>query len=192
MPANNNNITLLYHKTPQKYKYILDSNIWLFKLKPPISVTHLYNQFIENIIKINSELIICSAILSEVFNRYLRDVSMVKFAQKNNIDKDKINKTYFKEVYRSSDDFKNQYKLLCDEFNVYKQFIKPYHDNLTDKFLWDDLLSENGARMDMNDIIISNLAKAHDAILVTHDLDHYHNTGIKIYTYNKSLFDRQF
>jgi len=186
------NIKLLNNHTIGKKNYFFDANIWLMILKPSIDLSDYqlkYLDFVQKFMKsANSPRIVVPAlVLSEVINRYLREVGMNKFAAKNKI-KD-LPKGYYKEVYRSSSQFKIDYKVLCDDIKVYDTHYDLISDKFGIDFTSEDILSDLPQGLDFNDYYYYLLAKKEGYSIVTDDVDFFVE-GVEVLTYNSKLYKK--
>lgn len=100
----------------EKKKYFFDANLWLKILKPPFkpsSKDQKYLQFFEKFRNhpAKPKIAVTALLLSEVMNRYLRDVTFKIFCQKQGVFN--ADKSYYKMVYRLSHKFTEDYISLC-------------------------------------------------------------------------------
>src|SRR5215207_8011839 len=74
----------------QKRKYFFDSNLWLKILKPKLNPSNRdvkYLEFVEKFTKhpTHPKIVVITLVLSEVINRYLREVTYPIFCKKSNV-----------------------------------------------------------------------------------------------------------
>jgi hypothetical protein len=129
-----------------------------------------YLAFFESVAKHNNntKIALTSFLISEIVNRYLRDISMKKFAAKNAVQQ--IDSSYFKMVYRQDAQYAIDYELLCDD-------IKSYHNSFVfvsdefDSFKARDILKSPPKNLDFNDYLAVKLATKNKAVIITDDKD---------------------
>lgn len=186
------NISLLDNHSIEKKKYFFDANIWLIILKPPFELTphqKKYLDFVEKFMKSsqNPKIVIPSLVLSEVINRYLRDVGMNKFIKKNKFTD--VDSRFYKEKYRPSDQFKIDYKLLCDDIKNYNNHYEFIPDKLGEEFKSKHILSSPPKSLDFNDHYYYLLAKKENYSIVTDDGDFFVE-DVEILTLNSTLYQK--
>lgn len=118
-------------------KYFIDANIWIKILQPPFKPTFKereYRTLFEAIVANNKcKIIVSSLLLSELINRIIREVYLNKF--KNNYLKlhpgyPVSEKSFYKDIYRQSSEFKRDYSLVCYEIKNFHQTIELINDGL--------------------------------------------------------------
>lgn len=183
------------HAQPNK-NYFLDANIWIFVLKSKINLNSRdqdYINFFETFkVEKSAKIYVPVLLLSEVINRYLRDVACKKFAQKSNYDINKVDGIYYKNVFRPTKEFSKSYLDLCDNFLAFKELISIEFipDLFSTKITEDDVLSNASPGLDFNDHYYFLLAKKHALSIVTDDAD-FIVDDVEIITRNKKLIDKE-
>lgn len=172
--------------------YFFDANLWLKILKPPINLSkrdEKYLSFVERFKKDPNQpkIIITAFLLSEVINRYLHDVSYKRFCQKQK--QDSPHKSYYKQVYRVSKDYKNDYINICDDIDSFSSIFILVSDDLGGKIGLAQILQCPMLSLDFNDQYYYLQAKTHGYPIVTDDGDFYVE-DVQILTYNQTLIDR--
>jgi PIN domain. len=186
------NISLLDNHTIEKKKYFFDANIWLMILKPPVTLKPYQKQYLDFVEKFmkssqNPKIVIPSLILSEVINRYLRDVGMNIFIDKNGFTN--VNSRFYKEIYRPSEQFKIDYELLCDDIKSYSKHYEFIPDKLGEEFKSKHILSSPPKGLDFNDHYYYLLAKKEKYSIVTDDGDFFVE-DVEILTLNSTLYQK--
>jgi len=176
----------------QQKKYFFDANLWIKILKPPIHLQgrdKKYIQFFERF-KNNPnhpKVIVTSLVLSEVINRYLREVTLPKFCKKQGVkDPDK---SYYKEVYRSSEQFQSDYISLCEDIKAYANYYELVDDGLSTDIKQKDILTSPPRNLDFNDNYYYQLALKRSYTIVTDDKDFFVE-GVEVLTYNQQLINK--
>jgi len=186
-------IKLIDNCTIENRKYFFDANIWLMILKPKITPTpreQKYLNFLERFKTSNQnpKIVIPSLVLSEVINRYLRDVGMERYIKKKNIAKP-TPPDFYKKQYRPSQEFKNDYQLLCDDINDFSVYYEFVSDQLGDQITSEDVLLNPPKGLDFNDHYYYLLAKKENYIIVTDDADFFVE-DVDILTNNITLYQK--
>ncbi|WP_026764432.1 hypothetical protein [Sediminibacterium salmoneum] len=172
--------------------YFFDANLWLKILKPPINLSRRdekYLSFVERFKKDPNQpkIIITAFLLSEVINRYLHDVSYKRFCQKQK--QDSPPKSYYKQVYRVSKDYKNDYINICDDIDSFSSIFILVSDDLGGKIGLAQILQSPMLSLDFNDQYYYLQAKTNGYPIVTDDGDFYVE-DVQILTYNQTLIER--
>jgi len=176
----------------QKRKYFFDANLWLKILKPPFNLTakeEKYLNFFERFKNspVHPKIVITSLLLSEVINRYLRDVTYTKFIKKSGVSNP--DKSYYKEVYRPSEQFRTDYISLCEDIKAYQHYYELVSDGLGTDVKQKELLTSPPHSLDFNDHYYYRLALKHQYIIVTDDKDFF-VPDVEVLTYNNQLIER--
>lgn len=184
-------ISNLHIHTIQKKKYLFDSNLWLLILKPNFNLNSKQLKYLDFFEKFKNsihkpKIIVLAIILSEVINRYLRDVSMKRYARKH---KEEITQDYFKTKYRLTDDYRIEYELLCDEIKSFHNYCELTSDEFGSTIKFKDLLKSPPKGLDFNDNIICQIAKKNGYTIVTEDSDFYLE-DVEILTLNQTLLNK--
>jgi len=172
--------------------YFFDANLWLKILKPPINLSKRdikYLNFVERFKNDPSKpkIIITSFLLSEVINRYLHDVSYKRFCVKQK--QENPPKSYYKQVYRTSSDYKNDYINICDDIDAFSSIFTLVNDELGVKIDLSHVLQNPILSLDFNDQYYYLLAKLNGYPIVTDDGDFFVE-DVEILTYNSVLIER--
>lgn len=182
----NNTIHLDSFKPKQSDNILLDTNI-LLELFYPLdfeSTSNKYETLFDNLIKEKSHLLISSIQISEFVNRCIR----IQFKLYQNTIKNPA--LEFKKDYRSTDDYREKMNAILDIIRI------DISENFT--FIDDGFSKMNrqnifvyGFSYDFNDSLLVEIARQHNAILITNDAD-YANYGndFQIVTSNKFLLMR--
>lgn len=176
----------------QKRKYFFDANIWLKILKPPFNLSKKDEKYLDFFEKFKGntnhpKIAIVSLILSEVINRYLREVSFNKYLNSNNVKNP--DKSYYKEIYRPSEQFRSDYVSICEDIKAYQNYYILINDGLGIDIKQKDLLTSPPVGLDFNDNYYYKLALKHQFIVVTDDKDFF-VPDIEILTCNSNLIER--
>ena len=126
-------------------------------------------------------------VLSEVINRYLRDVGMNKFIKKNKFTD--VDSRFYKEKYRPSDQFKIDYELLCDDIKNFSNHYEFIPDKLGEEFKSKHILSSPPKGLDFNDHYYYLLAKKENYSIVTDDGDFFVK-DVEVLTFNSTLYQK--
>lgn len=179
----NNKIPLDSFKPKSSDKVLLDTNILLnlFYNLDFESTCNKYETLFNNLIKGKSHLLISSIQISEFINRCIR----IQFKLYQN----KINNftIEFKKDYRSTDDYREKMNAILD---IIKTDISGNFTFIDDGF--SQINRQNifiyGFSYDFNDSLLVEIARQHNAILITNDAD-FANYGndFQIVTSNKFL-----
>lgn len=175
-----------------KKKYFFDANLWLKILKPAFHLKGRdikYMAFFEKF-KNHPEhpkIVLTTLVLSEVINRYLRDVTFKSFCKKNgNFSPDP---SYYKEVYRPSSQFRNDYISLCEDIKTYQNFYELVPDGLATDVKQKDILTSPPISLDFNDLYYYKLALKRGFTIVTDDKDFF-VPDVEVFTYNTQLIEK--
>ncbi len=176
--------------------YFFDSNFWFpyfLRVNNPKANEKPYFDFFEKVLKFpdspKPKIIVTSALISEVVNRSLRSVAMLKFARSNGDDPKNLPKGYYKTVYRQSKEF-------CDDYEYYISNFRGFLGNIvfakdgSDQYKPSEILSTSNLKLDFNDNLFYMVAKTHGYSIVTHDGDFWVR-GVEIITSNQRLIDKQ-
>jgi hypothetical protein len=176
----------------QKKNYFFDANLWLKILKPQFNLSkrdEKYLNFFEKFSNhINHPVITVTALLlSEIINRYLRDVTYIQFCKKQG----QVNppKSYYKEVYRATKQFENDYISLCEDIKTYQNIYKLFPDGFGTDLRQKDILTSPSVHLDFNDHYYYKMALKYNFTIVTDDKDFF-VPDVEILTYNNQLIDR--
>lgn len=173
--------------------YFFDSNIWLKILRPknnPTPKEQKYIDFFEKLRKKgNAKVVVPVMVLSEVINRYLREVSMQKYILKKKLKE--VGKEFYKEVFRPTPEFKIEYELLCDEIKAYHDTLTLINDGVSTDFKFKHILNSPPKGLDFNDYFYYTLCKKNDYLLVTDDKDFFVE-DIQIITLNSTLLELKY
>src|ERR1043165_6887585 len=175
----------------EKKNYIFDANLWLIILKPKMKPSKRELRYLGFFARFKSSpnhprIMVTSFILSEVINRYLREVSMHKYAEKTG---DEITPDYYKRVYRKTEDFFIQYNVLCDEIRSYHNYYDLVPDELGNIFKSKHILKDLPKGLDFNDHLLYKLAKEKGYSIVTDDGDFFVD-GVEVITLNTILLEK--
>ena len=186
------NIRNLDFANLQKKDYFFDANLWLKILKPPFNLSNRDKKYLSFFQKfsnhINHPVIAVTALLlSEIINRYLRDVTYIQFCKKQG--QENPPKSYYKEVYRSSEQFRNDYISLCEDIKTYQNNYKLFPDGFGTDVRQKDILTSPPVSLDFNDHYYYKMALKNDFTIVTDDKDFF-VPDVEILTYNNQLIDR--
>lgn len=176
------------HSPEENSVYFLDCVVLLYLFHPQgdynRNITAEYSRLYGQIIKKN-KIIYNRTLVSELINRYLR-LGYDYYIKEHNLQID----TYsFKYNYKDTLDYKNNLNniiyIISENF---KNFTYTESSNLFDI---NNLLNQytDPKYFDFNDADYINLAKEHNAIIVTHDSDFmYIKEDIQIITANTHMF----
>lgn len=172
--------------------YFFDANLWLKILKPPINLSARDKKYLDFVERFKNDpgqpkIIITAFLLSEVINRYLHDVSYKRFCDKQK--QTNPPKSYYKQVYRVSNDYKSDYVNICDDIDAFSSIFTLVSDDLGGKIDLTHILQNPILYLDFNDQYYYLLAKSHGYPIVTDDGDFFVE-DVEILTFNSVLIDR--
>ncbi|NLU96304.1 hypothetical protein [Chitinophaga sp. Ak27] len=146
-----------------------------------------YLDFFEKFKKHHSspKIVVTALLLSEIINRFIRDVSYNKFCATNGITPDK---THYKSTYRLTKEYKQAYISLCDDIETFSHLYELVNDDCGTKILGSSILKSPPLKLDFNDLYYCLLAKQNGYIIVTDDSDFFVE-DVEIITYNNSLIE---
>ena len=181
------------HAGLQKKKYFFDANLWLKILKPPFNLSNRDQKYLDFFEKFKNhpqhpKIAVTALVLSEVINRYLRDVSFKKFCKKSGVA-DPPPPSYYKEVYRSSQQFQADYVSLCEDIKAYQNYYELIPDGLASDIKQKDILTSPPVNLDFNDLYYYKLALKHGFVIVTDDKDFFVE-DVEVLTYNHQLVEK--
>ncbi len=179
----NNKISLHDFKPKPSDCVLLDTNI-LLDLFYPLDFEATSNQYetlLSNLIKKKSHLLISSIQVSEFINRCIRiQFKLYQTAEKNlGLE--------FKKDYRSTKDYCEKMNAILD---IVKTDIAGHFTFIDDKFsqVNRQKIFLYGFSYDFNDALLVEIARQHNAIIVTNDADFAnYGTDFQIVTSNKFL-----
>lgn len=175
-----------------KRRYFFDANLWLKILKPPFNLLPRDKKYLDFFERFKNnpnhpKIVVTSLVLSEVTNRYLRDVTYPIFCKKNKVQAP--DKSYYKEMYRPSQQFLTDYISLLEDFKAFQNYYELVEDGLGSDVRQKDILTSPPQSLDFNDNYFYQLAKKRQYIIVTDDKDFFVE-DVEVLTYNNQLIDR--
>lgn len=183
-----------FYRLQAEKKYFLDANIWIFILSPPNKPPHRiakYLELFEEILKNSTvKIVVPSLLISEVINRIIKSVYYPEFLRKKGINIKDVNQEYYKDTFRPSQEYKDSYVMLTDDFIAYSESIELVNDGLGTEINYDDILVNPPTNLDFNDNYYYSLALKRDYIVITDDKDFWVE-GIKVVTQNATLLGKQ-
>lgn len=183
-----------YYNLEEGSKYFLDANIWIFILSPSNNPPHRIKKYLELFEKIldngSLKIVVPTLLISEVINRVIKNVYYPEFLRKKGTNKKDINPEYYKEIFRPSQDYKDSYALLTDDFIAYNESIEFINDGLGSEINYEDILLNPPTDLDFNDNYYYNLALKRNYIIITDDKDFWVE-NVKIITQSANLLERQ-
>lgn len=187
-------ISHLDNVTLQQQQYFFDANMWIKLLRPKFELSardKKYMAFFQKFLKSpeKPKIAVTSLVLSEVINRIMREVAMRKYIMENAIPEADVKPGFYKEVYRKTEHFKQQYDLLRDEIRGYADSCVFVSDSLGEEIPADDILTHPLYHLDFNDAYYVLLAKKHGFPIVTDDGDFFVE-DVRVLTYNDSLYKK--
>ena len=187
-------IKTLRNVSVQPKKYFFDTNIWLFKLNEPATLNQYQKQYIDffdNICKSTlspkPKIIITAILLSEIVNRYLRDVGFKIYCEENHLDKH--NKELYKTNYRKSEQFNVDYTFICSEIKAYHNFCDLQNDLFGSDVTLKVLLKNPNKGLDFNDSYYYHLSVKNNFSIVTNDSDFFVE-DVEVITLNNTLYEK--
>ena len=187
----------------QGKKYLFDTNIWLLKLRSPSQLKELeqsYVDFVDGIINLidnpkaknKPEIIICSLIISEIFNAFVK-IAFEDYKIKllndntNNLTEEQIKNLSFKQDYRGSTDYVLSVRLFKDDFEGFIPYLTLIENNSSvDPF---SVLLALSTNLEFNDSFYYNLCKSNNYTFITNDGD-FQVEGIEVLTKNRKLLKK--
>jgi len=130
---------------------------------------------------------VTTLVLSEVINRYLRDVTYHRFCKKKGNNNPAP--SYYKQVYRSSHEFQSDYISLCEDIKAYQNYYDLMPDGLGSDIKQKDILTSPSANLDFNDNYYYKMALKYAFTIVTDDKDFF-VPEVEILTCNTQLIER--
>jgi hypothetical protein len=172
--------------------YFFDANLWLKILKPQINLSPKDEKYLDFVHRFKNDpvqpkIIITAFLLSEVINRYLHDVSYKGFCFKQK--QENPPKSYYKQVYRTSPDYKRDYINICDDIDAFSSIFTLVSDDLGGKIDLTQILQNPILSLDFNDQYYYLQAKTNGYPIVTDDGDFFVE-DVQILTYNSVLIGR--
>lgn len=188
------NIHTLGVKNLEKRLYFFDANLWLKILKPPFNLSKRDERYLAFFEKFkasdaNPKIAVTSLLLSEVINRYLREVSMNRYINKNSLQEESKNRGFYKENYRKSNQFAIDYVLLCDDIKSFHRYIHLIPDDLGNGIKLKHLFNSPPKGLDYNDFYYYLLAQKHNLVVITDDVDFFVE-GVEVHTLNQTLINK--
>ena len=186
------NIRNIDHVSLSKKQYFFDANLWIIILRPKISPSNTdlkYLQFFKKFINNpnHPRIAVTALVLSEVINRCLREITYPIFTKKQGVSNP--DKSYYKEVYRSSSQFTSDYILLCEDIKTYHNYYDLIPDGLGTEIKQKDILTSPPQSLDFNDNYYNQLALKKGLPIVTNDKDFFVE-DVEIITYNSTLLEK--
>ncbi len=170
-------------------KVFVDANIWLYIFSkgrnPDNYLGKRYSSSFKYFLKNKTSIFIDLAVISEFANRYLR-ITHSNYMNKNGLKKIDCD---YKKNYRKTDDFKEEWKNMC---NIITNKILSKVNTVNFEYAKSslvDLLNPDNLNADFNDNHIMNLCRTNNMYLLTHDGD-FKNTDINIITENQCYWRR--
>ncbi len=183
------------HSVKDKEYYFIDANIWLKILVPKNNTSYkdknyrlLFDKIVANT---KTRIVVPALVISEVINRIIREV----YFQKHIRSIKKRNPSfippsdYYKNVFRSSLEYRIAYNLICDEIKNYITSIDLINDEFGTTFKFKHLLKNPPVNLDFNDYYYYNLCKKKSYYLVTDDKDFWVE-DVDVITLSKTLLDK--
>jgi len=188
----NYNIRQIDNVGLQKKKYFFDANLWLKILKPSFHLKGRDLKYIQFFEKFKNhpdhpKIVVTALVLSEVINRYLREVTFKKFCKNNN--NPNPDPSYYKEIYRPTLQFQSDYISLCEDIKAYQNYYELIPDGLATDVKQKDILTSPPINLDFNDLYYYKLALKHGFTIVTDDKDFF-VPDVEILTYNNQLIEK--
>ncbi len=179
----NNKILLDSFKPKSSDNVLLDTNI-LLDLFYPLdfeSTNNKYETLFYNLIKEKSHLLITSIQISEFINRCIR----IQFKlYQNAINNPKLE---YKKDYRSTDDYREKMNAILEIIKTDISNNFTFIDDGFGKMNYQNIF-RYGFSYDFNDSLLVEIARQHNAILITNDADYAnYDIDFQIVTSNKFL-----
>jgi predicted nucleic acid-binding protein len=188
----------IYHLDKIKIKcqyYFLDANLWLKVLKPNFNPSpkdkkylQFFQSFANNGLQVKPKIILTVQLISEIVNRYMRDVAMAKYIAEENINPN-VDKSFFKQKYRQTEHYKIQFDMLLDDIKSYHNICELRSDKFGEEIKLKHLLNQSIKSLDFNDHYFYLLAKHYNFSIVTDDSDFFVQ-DVEVYTYNDNLYQK--
>lgn len=182
------------NEEPGDRLYFFDANIWLLILDRSLQPKYYEQVYIDFWDKLTSlpearKVVVANSLLiSEVFNRYLRikfesyKKEQIEYLKKPKLE---IEKLTFKEDYRGSIDYQENFVAFTSEFTAYDSFIEIINDKAEEVNIM-EMLNDMSTNSDFNDVYYQRFCKLNGFPIVTHDGD-FRFKGTPILTCNKDL-----
>jgi len=188
-------ISRLDLRTVENRPYLFDANIWLLILgikTDPKGFDIKYMNYFQDVFaaaqKGEATILLSSLMVSEIVNRYILTVEMVKYAKSKGDDARTPN--YFKLKFRPTAAYIAARAKIYDDLSIYKSGCQLISDNFgMTGFGFPELLDPSNAVLDFGDNYFYKLALLHHAVLVTHDADFFLE-NLPIYTLNTQLLEK--
>jgi hypothetical protein len=175
-------------------KYFFDTNVWLLKVVESDSLSpqqKSYVDFFDNVCKSTlypkPKIILTAILISEIVNRYLRDVGFRIYCEENKLDMSV--KNLYKSIYRKSEQFNIDYTVICSEIKAYHNYCDLQNDLFGADISLKTLLKNPSKGLDFNDSYYYHLALKNNFSIVTHDSDFFVEQ-VEIITSNNDLYQK--
>jgi predicted nucleic acid-binding protein len=190
-------------KVQSPHYYFLDTNVWVYAMNsvhlPNVAdkgnkrYTDFFFEIVEFENKPRPRIIMCSLLMSEIINTYMKKYAMADFLFLTYTKKgEKAPHIDYKKDYRSTEHFKTNYKLILNEIKTYHESIEVIDDCFVELKPF-QLLKECPTEQDFNDYYYHVLCKKFSKkkanfSFVTNDGD-FKITDFEILTSNISLLE---
>ena len=188
------NINLLTNVSIQKKKYFLDANVWLLILAPksynnPAEAKYIdfFNQLHKH--HLNPRIVITGQLLSEIINRYLRDIGFKTYCANNPLVSNASRNDRYKSEYRQTEQFKIDYDIICSDIKAFHNSCELCSDGFGQDIQFKHLLKNPIKGLDFNDHYACLLAKREGFAIVTHDIDFFIE-DVEVITCNQKLYEK--
>ena len=190
------NIIRLADANVTSTNYFIDANVWIYAIQGDLGVlTHSwqerYSEFFYDIIESNLEpkpkILMPSLLFSEILNRYLR-ISFEEYKIENSIDEN--TQFRFKNEYRETDHYRENYEKICDDVIGYEGSIIFMSDSALIQNNSPSYLTGSIGTFDFNDFFYCQLCREYQKVnpvtILTNDGD-FNINDIPIITSNRRL-----
>ena len=199
------NISDLRTYSPKDQYYFLDANVWIFALNDfsgPNDIQQHYSEIFFKLFeesKIKPKVLICSLLISEIINTYMRVVAMNKLRVKV-YDGKLPEKFDFKRDYRHGHKhhYKENLEIIADNISTLlnkDKIIKIIDDNGHHMLLERRVVESCPVNLDFNDYYYYQLLKSMKLSsrlsIITHDSD-WKIEDVEIITVEKNLLNLRF
>jgi hypothetical protein len=192
------NISDIWNARVNPINYFIDAHIWIFYLdsfnpkykRYEKKYIEFFNSIIEYNISPRPKIIMCSLLLSEIINTYIKNIALKEYIEENysGVLPPEFN---FKRNYRDTTHFKKHFLKVCDDIKGLNKFIWLVDDNFNTLHPY-QILKNIPENIDFNDFYYYSLCKeigrTNSVSIVTHDPD-FKFQDINIITGSRTLKD---
>ena len=163
--------------------FFFDANIWLYVYGPIGNYDNWhakhYSKFFDKLQNQNYDIYTNNIVLSEYINRFAR-MEFIQHQEELGLKNNEFKK------FRDTDDFKDIAPEIAANLRKIIRFSKICNHEMDDVALFEVADNFESGKHDFNDLIIKEICKDKNLILVTNDADFY-DSDIKLVTVNNRI-----